>query len=1233
MLNCSIYPINPHTGKDSSLYKELLFKLGNRDVALLKYGEYYSANPQAFEGEFEPSLASLDPTFIAPVIEPISSSSQINENTNIAPIQTQSELINYNEDSREYQIADNPTPNRVTSIVQYFTGRELKKDFNEEDLATKEADRLWKNYPKEEKQTIEGRDVNYKEFVESRIKKIKLGAIKGNAIHSWLQYAASGDKTFEQNALKYEAQTTGMSRLGGTLDYSWALEHAPTLFKNAGILLEDQGNLKADIIKPEVRIYNNLINAAGTADMLVYHADNSVSILDWKTGENFGSEIYNKLLEFGLQTRLITDNPKNRAKLQIALYAFMLKLNNPDIQFKNLKVCHIPNSHSVSKPFTDADVDMENYLPMIEALFRDKEFLSSRGLSTDTLSKIKESSPRAFNISDYQRISNTSYQQIKDLGASNAAALKIADVRYLSNKAETERLTKEEQRVLADSTRQLLEMEDILGIKLPKEVSKNYEIDLITRLTGTYMDTNNPYLRSLKVLQDRRMDLAVNKYTKIENRFNRLRESVEKEHPELSSGVRAGKYNIKSNPEFWDWAFTEKIDEEGASIKELLHDGKKEWNSLSESKKALLSFVQEQQSSYFEGPNAYLNKTIYKEDGVNYSVLEFFNKQTNGTKQGFKYNRGWFAKTALTEAEINRKSGGKLTLSAIKEKAKIMLTDFIETNYEGVNQYGIPLKYIGSAEVIKSGNFSTNLEQSFLSFMKHITLKEQLDDVYSVAQGIKAIHELSEDKNKNVLFKETLKFIDDRVLADLVGRTHKEVLFRVPFVTNANGDKLDAYKLIAFLKKIATFSIMGFVPVRGIKNGLFASMVNYRKSRVNWIGTKFFGIEGNEIDYTPEDLAKANKLVTQYYGATIRGDYRKHKLYHLAKESRYLTHDVLNKANSSYVTKGNTSLMDTALSFYSVPEEWNSLSVLVAQMLHMKTKDGKSIYNQYDVVNDQLIWNGGIRGYTENSVGDKIPLRGLNSLEFGSMRRVYEKLHGQYRQDERSTAELYMFGNLLMMFSRHVGTYYRNNFGNPDVDDYQGGYRKKGTTLTIDEKGISKEVDVYEWISEINRGRYRLLYQLFRGMRGYQDLSNAEKKSVIEAYYNIGSSVVFAALVGLLSGLIFDDDEDEDSPRQKMLDALVRDYRSPVFGGFTSGGKGSTVLGTEIGEMTTAFSNYAMSYVGYQTGILSEDRAKTNDGTYKGEKRLINRLPLVRAISNNLQFAENDGDRYILEDE
>src|SRR6185312_3744189 len=97
-MNCSISPVNPFTNKDSTLFKELLYKYGDRQQALLKYGDYLNNNPELFKGENEPMLShfeSLEREVPVDIKEgPIN---EANSNPYIEAVEQQSLMYSYND--------------------------------------------------------------------------------------------------------------------------------------------------------------------------------------------------------------------------------------------------------------------------------------------------------------------------------------------------------------------------------------------------------------------------------------------------------------------------------------------------------------------------------------------------------------------------------------------------------------------------------------------------------------------------------------------------------------------------------------------------------------------------------------------------------------------------------------------------------------------------------------------------------------------------------------------------------------------------------------------------------------------------------------------------------------------------------------------------------------------------------------------------------------------------------
>ena len=58
---------------------------------------------------------------------------------------------------------------------------------------------------------------------------------------------------------------------------------------------------------------------------------NFVSIYDFKTGNNMADKIGTFIMNHGDQIKTITNSPLDKAKLQLAFYAVIMKLENPNI--------------------------------------------------------------------------------------------------------------------------------------------------------------------------------------------------------------------------------------------------------------------------------------------------------------------------------------------------------------------------------------------------------------------------------------------------------------------------------------------------------------------------------------------------------------------------------------------------------------------------------------------------------------------------------------------------------------------------------------------------------------------------------------------------------------------------------------------------------------------------------------------------------------------------------------
>lgn len=95
-----------------------------------------------------------------------------------------------------------------------------------------------------------------------------------------------------------------------------------------------------DKIASEVTVIDDkFFNWGGTIDLLIEHANGKLSLRDFKSGWGFNREASSTMFKYGVQDNIsIMQNPRNTAKLQLMLYAMIIKMNNPDQKFQSLEV-------------------------------------------------------------------------------------------------------------------------------------------------------------------------------------------------------------------------------------------------------------------------------------------------------------------------------------------------------------------------------------------------------------------------------------------------------------------------------------------------------------------------------------------------------------------------------------------------------------------------------------------------------------------------------------------------------------------------------------------------------------------------------------------------------------------------------------------------------------------------------------------------------------------------------
>lgn len=126
-----------------------------------------------------------------------------------------------------------------------------------------------------------------------------------------------------------------------------------------------------DKILTEVQISSSILGLGGRVDLMIDHGDNVVSLYDIKTGYGINIDNENFLLKYGdTYGKAIWDNALNRAKLQIMMYALILKSQNPELRFRQLKVLHVVSEAVAEDNSLHTEIDPVPFLEIIEKYYK-----------------------------------------------------------------------------------------------------------------------------------------------------------------------------------------------------------------------------------------------------------------------------------------------------------------------------------------------------------------------------------------------------------------------------------------------------------------------------------------------------------------------------------------------------------------------------------------------------------------------------------------------------------------------------------------------------------------------------------------------------------------------------------------------------------------------------------------------------------------------------------------------
>jgi hypothetical protein len=1012
-------------------------------------------------------------------------------------------------------------------------------------------------------------------LIEKAIK-IKLGVSTAD-INAKIEALAAGDT---------ESSAINLVKL------NWIENNIEKIMNIVGINVLDKTFTKdqQDKILSELPYVLEQLGIGTTIDGLVEHTDGTISIKDWKTGNLLNDSLTTSLLgEFGNQIEDIKDSKLDKARLEVVLRALMIKFKNPEVKFRKLSIEHLNKNTLV----TTYDIHLPSYLKMLEEHFS----------KTDPV-LYKELNDR--NLFDYFEYGVQIVQDEKIIENKENTLKKLdEEIVILNNQIKVEKNEKTKGILkwkLREATSKRLEYSSALPVSL---ISEEGPISWFKRHFGNLSSVSDPILSTFKTLLDKAKFTMKTEEDVLFEEFDNLQKQLLKEFNGNYKNIGL-KYKSKDQTGLYDFMWVERNTTSNKGYYRINEElDKEKWKTLTDTQKKYVKFFSESlEKLYGEVANSVVSIDVYGRPVTNAS----FNNQPISLPKDF------MPRVYLDLGEFIDKEGLSKNVALWeynKFKNNFLRSEFYAKNGTEV----LPFKHMGSDVIIGSQMHTFNAEIAYKQFVKNLLRKKHLDSIQMLGNGISSQF-TEQGKFKNA------EFLDDRLVIEIT-QMKKSTSFTkkgLRAISNNKISEIDVDNVIDFIKGFVTAGTMWLKPFAGLKNGVYTLMQN-NKNRIIKTIAKRYGVPEEDLDYTTENLMQANKIWLEYQTAFLKSyatgeEIKDNKLHLLLKKYNYLpdAFDFKVKRQDILSQKNSIVSKDMLYVFHSVFEDWGTGSIFTAILLHKKNeKTGKSIYDSYEIENNNLEWKGGIRGKRE----DGSIIEGITYEELNKYKKISSVIHGNYRDDEKAAIELYAWGRMMMQFKRFVPQQLMNLGQSKQLSTSLGKFQEIGK----DKDGIS----IYSWKPEVIEGKMRLMFGHLKNVIGigagrydFEKLSSKQKEDLISSYVTI-----FISVMGMiLTNLAFDDDEEEQYLAQSWFKIFkdLSDGMNPL--DMLENFQYSSVSVAKLMKISKALGEFL-------TSVVTGD--KTKQGRYKGSNELAKILPPFSTIYdvdkalNNVKSGNNVG--------
>lgn len=1088
---------------------------------------------------------------------------------------------------KQYKGKNGKLYDRLTSVVKKIVGKDVDVE-----RARVAAETVFRNLRKDtENDTIiiENKELNFEELVRHYERKFNTAAAYGRAVHKYLEYYITKDKKL-LTELAYIRAAKTKEKDGIDQDVIDAKSTNWVTTSNvAELLIARSGYTSTDKMSAEVMIHSDILGIATQVDGLYTHDDNTISLVDWKSGSAFLRDKSTlQPMPYSAGKDQVNNSRLNQAKLEVTLRALIIKEQTPDAKFRDLTVHHIERNNLGKNPYK---IDLEDSLDVLSNFFKDTDIDKWNQLNAKGLFDYK-------NYRDYQAEAGNILKKYGNLAPRDQIKALENEATLLRNKLNSNQSANivKDQDKLGRITSEILLLKDHTKSEIdPDMIAEKESTGALKAFFGSIANISNKHIEQYgKIFQESRLKFLGDKTTeqrKADKLFKAVQDEFSKKNV-LAGITEVGTLGAISGYDYRDmysFAFKHREDESVSKpgfYRKTVEEAKAELASgdMTQAQFNLLEYL----DSTWRGTwsDVMLQDAYTDRYGNNVSYSQSMGLIDDGSQRGIVNKEG-----ALSEMFIPRLpqeysemgeefSGLSRPLKGLYKMIKVFgsrqFSFFDEEEYSNYDQgqgtlNSVKVRYTGSDYSITGQKHSFNLENMHYSFMTNMYQKKHMDFALALADGLKSFYQAKETVGGTKTYGPIIEFLDKHIVQTLLQETgyrdnnltKYKLSFQNPFYQGHPGQRkaysINVYKALMALKNLSTGSALFLKVIGGSFNGLLIAMQTATTAVAGSVTKRVLksqGLSTDDIDFTVSNLAKGVGDVAKLYASMINpmADKRNNKLYNLLKRFNYLPDNYDYAVDDRDLRKLKSPLLrySNLFVFHAFHEHWGHAVLLSAQMHKLKMPDGTSMWDSYndDGTFKEFKKDGSrnIRGIRKGRTPAEDQFIGeLTAEELSRFYKASTLIHGSYRSWEKSAIEAYALGQWFLQFKKYLPAILFREWESRHEDFNLGYYKytdengnKNKEKVTID--GQEVELDVMEWNSAIHEGRARVLGKLLLasvGVKAFRNnadmgdyrLSSLSGRDQLGAIAS-GTSIIFSALMMLALSSFYEDDEEDPFARR-----------------------------------------------------------------------------------------------------